>query len=57
MASELARLLHTYTTIFSHPMGLLPERSHVHSIPLLTGSNPVKVKPYQYPYRQKEEIE
>jgi len=57
MKPELALLLHTYRSIFSLPSGLPPPRSHVHSIPLLEGSNPVKVKPYRYPHSQKEEIE
>ncbi|WVY97768.1 hypothetical protein V8G54_029919 [Vigna mungo] len=47
MEPELVIRLHTYSTVFSNPSGLPPRRSHVHSIPLLEGSNPVK----------KEEIE
>jgi len=54
---ELALLLHTYNKVFSTPRGLPPNMSHVYSIPLLVGSNPVKVKPYRYPHNQKEEIE
>ena len=57
MEPELALLLHTYSSVFSTPSSLPPPRSHVHHIPLLTGSNPVKVKPYRYPHSQKEEIE
>lgn len=57
MELELSLLLHTYGIVFSTPSGLPPLRTHVHSIPLLEGSNPVKVKPYRYPHSQKEEIE
>ena len=57
MDPELVLLLHTYKNIFAKPSGLPPTRSHDHSIPLLEGSNPVKVKPYRYPHSQKEQIE
>jgi len=50
-------LLHTYSSVFNTPYGLSPPRSHVYHIPLLKGSNPVKVRPYRYPHSQKEEIE
>ena len=57
MEPELALLLHTYSVVFDTPSSLPPQRSHDHSIPLLSGSQPVKVKPYRYPHSQKEEIE
>ena len=57
MEPELALLLHTYSSVFSTPTGLPPPRTHDHSIPLIEGSNPVKVKPYRCPHSQKEEIE
>ncbi|WVZ05912.1 hypothetical protein V8G54_019258 [Vigna mungo] len=57
MTPDLALLLQTYSFVFSIPSGLPPPRSHVHQIPLLEGSNPVKVRPYRYPHSQKEEIE
>jgi len=57
MESELAVLLHNYSSVFSNPSGLPPPRSHNHHIPLLKGSPPVKVKPYKYPHIHKEEIE
>jgi len=57
MESELAVLLHNYSSVFSNPSGLPPLRSHDHHIPLLKNSPPVKVKPYRYPHSQKEEIE
>jgi len=56
MEPELALLLHTYNVVFDTPSSLPPQRSHEHSIPLLSGSQPVKVKPYKYPHSQNEEI-
>ncbi|XP_019460067.1 PREDICTED: uncharacterized protein LOC109359827 [Lupinus angustifolius] len=54
---DLALLLHNYKEVFDTPTTLPPSISHDHSIPLLQGSNPVKVKPYRYPHSHKEEIE
>ncbi|PNX92889.1 Ty3/gypsy retrotransposon protein [Trifolium pratense] len=54
---ELAILLHTYKSIFKAPTALPPHRSHNHTIPLMEGTTPVKVKPYRYPHSQKEQIE
>ena len=56
MEPELALLLHTYNVDFDTPSSLPSQRSHEHSIPLLSGSQPVKVKPYKYPHSQNEEI-
>ncbi|CAJ2635781.1 unnamed protein product [Trifolium pratense] len=54
---EIAILLHTYKELFKTPNTLPPHRSHNHSIPLIEGHNPVKVKPYRYPHSQKNQIE
>ena len=54
---EIALLLHTYREIFDEPKGLPPPRSHTHAIPLLQGSNLVKVRPYHYPFSQKQQIQ
>ncbi|MCH79841.1 retrotransposon protein, partial [Trifolium medium] len=54
---EIAILLHTYKDLFKTPSALPPSRSHNHSIPLIEGANPVKVKSYRYPHSQKEQIE
>ncbi|WVY91553.1 hypothetical protein V8G54_037067 [Vigna mungo] len=54
---DLARLLHTYKRVFDKPIGLPPNRSHNHVIPLIPDSQPVKVRPYRYPHSQKEQIE
>ncbi|XP_014522563.1 uncharacterized protein LOC106779047 [Vigna radiata var. radiata] len=57
MDPELVALLNKYHVVFEPPTALPPSRSHDHSIPLIEGSLPVKVKPYRYPHSQKEEIE
>jgi len=57
MEPELALLLHMYSEVFDTPTSLPLPRSHEHHIPLVEGSQPVKVKPYRYPRIQKEEIE
>jgi len=57
MEPELQLLLHTYSKVFSTPTYLPPTREHDHSIPLMEGSGPVKVRPYRYPHSHKEEIE
>jgi len=54
---EIDLLLQTYQDVFSVPSGLPPTRSHNHSIPLLHGADPIKVKPYRYPLSQKQQIE
>jgi len=51
----LALLLHTYSSVFATPTSLSPPRFQDHSIPLIEGSQPVKVKPYRYPHIQKAE--
>ena len=57
MEPEMALLLHTYKEVFSIPSGLPPPRAQNHSIPLIQGSGPIKVKPYRYPHSQKFQIE
>jgi hypothetical protein len=54
---EVAMLLYTYTNLFQAPTALPPDRVHNHTIPLVEGATPVKVKPYRYPHSQKEQIE
>lgn len=54
---ELFALLNKFHFVFAVPRGLPPSRACDHRIPLLPDSTPVKVKPYQYPHSQKEEID
>lgn len=56
MDPALCTLLIVYKHGFATLIGLQPTRSHDHGIPLLEGSNLVKVKQYRYPYSQKEQI-
>ncbi|KAG6484069.1 hypothetical protein ZIOFF_060863 [Zingiber officinale] len=51
---ELETLLSKFSMIFAEPKGLPPSRSHDHRIPLIPGSAPANVRPYRYPYIQKE---
>ncbi|XP_077215613.1 uncharacterized protein LOC143850231 [Tasmannia lanceolata] len=56
--SSLQGLLQSYQEVFAEPIGWLPPtRSHDHCIPLVEGAKPVNVRPYRYPYYQKNEIE
>ncbi|XP_042946134.1 uncharacterized protein LOC122279514 [Carya illinoinensis] len=50
-------ILDQFQPVFEEPSGLPPPRSHDHKITLLPGSKPTCVRPYRYPYYQKEEIE
>ena len=43
--------------MFAEPTRLPPLRSHNHQIQLQEAAKPTCVKPYRYPYYQKEEIE
>ncbi|MCI21959.1 hypothetical protein A2U01_0043130, partial [Trifolium medium] len=54
---DLATLLQNYWTVFAESTSLPPPRDQDHSIPLIDGSNPMKVNPYHYPHSQKADIE
>ena len=56
-APNLQQLLGVFQELFAEPQGLLPVRPQDHKIPLIKGSSPVNVRPYRYPYYQKNEIE
>ena len=53
----LDQLLLRFDLVFSIPKGLLPTRPHDHHVNLKEGTMPVAVRPYRYPYFQKNEIE
>jgi hypothetical protein len=57
LPGPIASILQAYDDIFQEPKGLPPHRAHDHSIPLQGGAQPVSVRPYRYPYYQKDEIE
>lgn len=54
---DLHALLSNFMDVFGEPVGLPPPRDHNRAIPLIKGSNPIKVRPYRYPHCQKEQIE
>ena len=54
---EVEELLQQYNHLFAKPTSLPPARSADHTIPLVPGAQPVKVRPYRYSPIQKTEIE
>jgi len=54
---ELEQILGDFVDTFAKPTGLPPCRSHDHAIVLKSDAQPMCVRPYRYPYFQKEEIE
>ena len=50
-------LLTKYSSLFQPLSNLPPSRATDHAITLLPNSTPVNVRPYRYPYFQKQEIE
>jgi hypothetical protein len=51
---EVEELLGSFGDVFAEPKGLPPNCSHDHSITLKSDAQPVCVRPYRYPYFQKE---
>lgn len=54
---EIDQLLHEFSKVFEKPHGLPPKRPYSHTIPLLPGSQPFRLRPYRYNPAQKDEIE
>ena len=54
---ELETLLELYADVFQKPSGFPPSRIQDHAIHLNFGAQPVNIKPYRYPYFQKQLIE
>lgn len=54
---DINLLLDKFSSVFDTPDHLPPKRSHDHHIPLQPNTEPVSVRPYRYPYYQKNEIE
>lgn len=50
-------LVKKYAGLFTEPIGVPPSRSMTHSIPLLPGAAPFRLRPYRYTPAQKDEIE
>ncbi|XP_042972766.1 uncharacterized protein LOC122304569 [Carya illinoinensis] len=57
ISPPIQHLLDLYPDLFTSPTSLPPHRSQDHSIPLIPGTQPISVRPYRYPYFQKDEIE
>ena len=53
----IQRLLAEFEDVFKIPAGLPPEREQDHAIVLKDGAEIPNVRPYRYPYYQKNEIE
>ena len=54
---EVQSLVDEFTDIFLPPTGLPPKRALVHTIPLISGVQPFRLRPYRYNSSQKDEIE
>ncbi|XP_042005724.1 uncharacterized protein LOC121754429 [Salvia splendens] len=53
----IVEALTQFKPVFSLPAGMPPKRPFDHRVHLLPGTKPVNVRPYRYPYFQKNEIE
>jgi hypothetical protein len=53
----ITELLDEINGIFKEPTKLPPTRSFDHKINLTERAKPICIRPYKYPYYQKEEIE
>jgi hypothetical protein len=54
--SEVSSLLAKYSSVFATPTGLPLQWEHDHQIPLQPQTGPISVRPYRYPYYQKNVI-
>lgn len=55
---SLSDVLQQYEDVFAEPQGLLPlRRLFDYSIPLQLGSQPINIRPYWYPMKQKDVLE
>lgn len=54
---QFQQLVDNFKELFEEPTGIPPVRALSHSIPLLPGAQPFRLKPYRYTPFQKDEIE
>jgi hypothetical protein len=45
---EVQQLIDQFSSLFQLPFGLPPKRSSVHTIPLVPGAQPFRLRPYRY---------
>lgn len=57
LSPSILEVLRRFQPVFRLPMGMPPKRPFDHRVHLLPGTKPVNVRPYRYPYFQKNEIE
>lgn len=57
LPDEIRSVLESHGEVFGLPSGMPPKRQFDHKIHLLPNAKPINVKPYRYPYFQKNEIE
>jgi hypothetical protein len=55
--ADLHDLIAQYEELFAKPVGLPPKRHISHTIPLIPGAQPFRLRPYRYNPAQKDEIE
>lgn len=54
---EIQNLIQQFDKLFQEPKGIPPHRSSSHTIPLIPGAQPFRLRPYRYNPAQKNEIE
>ncbi|XP_042032226.1 uncharacterized protein LOC121778901 [Salvia splendens] len=57
LTPPITTVLETFRPVFNMPSGMPPSRPYDHRVHLLPGTKPINVRPYRYPYFQKNEIE
>lgn len=55
--TEVQALLTQHVTLFAEPASLPPSRPYDHTIPLLSGAQPVNIRPYRISPQLKDELE
>lgn len=57
ICAEIQKIVDQYSDLFTEPTGVPSNRAMTHSIPLLAGAQPFRLRPYRYTPAQKDEIE
>ena len=57
LPSEIAALVNKFSDLFEKPTDLPPKRPYDHSVQLIPGAQPFRLRPYRYNPAQKDEIE